>query len=623
MVGICGAVGESLDGIDSLNEAIKWKESEESSIFKDNRVSIGYSDHSSNFTEQPSKAKGGERIWCWGEILGHEHQNNYHSKKSSVFAADYCAKLYNKYGINFVSGLNSEFAGVIYDSKDNTVSLFTDRLGSRPIYYTSGKSGSLVFSSSLQSLGVFPGVNLKFDPNFLAEFLTYTRVFGTYTPAKDVYALPPASIVTFDLTGKEIKKNRYWYPDPEPRDLPFSDFVKQFREIFIKSVKERTDKSKKQGLLLSGGTDSRLLLEQLGETTTAFHMNEKLNKNKEAETAKKVAGVVGANFKFLRRGLDYYPKVLDLVGPTTSFNGLFRHAHAIGFAEEIVDHVNTIFTGHYADTILGNNYIMKEPVAPNFLRHLIPLLNPKNVNSIREIIDSIKDLDFYSASLPYLRGVGPVDKIMSENIKIKPNSIKNHGVDYLSWKSLAEFGMISPITNGGSFIFYETLNQIAPAKFPFLDNRIVDLALSMPVRYRLRRDIVAAALIEVNSDLASIEHPSFSPLYPDFPYYDRLKFYFSKASSLQKKLKRPILPRNKKNTLEDIDGGGSWPDFAVVNRVHHFIEEKLKRHKGEIESSEFLDYNSAWKCYQRHVEGEDFTDQLYGLLTVLESSISL
>ncbi|WP_176451383.1 hypothetical protein [Halorubrum sp. Ea8] len=72
-------------------------------------------------------------------------------KKPSESAATYCARLYEEYGLEFVDGLNSKFAGIVYDTEDDSVTLFVDRLSARPIYYAHGVFGRLFDAASIAS----------------------------------------------------------------------------------------------------------------------------------------------------------------------------------------------------------------------------------------------------------------------------------------------------------------------------------------------------------------------------------------------------------------------------------------------------------------------------------------
>ncbi|WP_081603677.1 asparagine synthase-related protein [Natronorubrum tibetense] len=399
MAGICGIIDSQYDFINDLTNSINTFDGQQQSIFCNDHLEIGYVDHSTEFDDQPVATKN-VSIWCWGDILGHEYRGKYTCNPDDLTDAEYCGTLYENYGSNFIAGLNSEFSGIIYDHEHKTVSIFTDRLGSRPLYYTRATDGSVVFSSILQSLATHPEVDLKANPDFLSEFLTFTSVYGIYTPVKGIKKVPPASILTFDKNGDLINKCQYWWPVPANNKASFAEYREEFKHTFLNAVRERSDPNREQGLLLSGGADSRLILEILGEDTTSFHMNENLEGNNEAQTAKKVAQTAGSRFSFLKRDDEYYFRGFDKQNEVNSLSGFLHEAHAIGFADELQNQTENIFSGHYSDAILSDTYVPKREPMSDLSRHLYPLSRPKKVENSDEYISIIKEGELENIVFP-------------------------------------------------------------------------------------------------------------------------------------------------------------------------------------------------------------------------------
>lgn len=624
MVGICGVIGGETRSVENITKHIRLADDQVASTWTTDDVGVGYVDRRTEFETQPAVAEtDGSSLWCWGTVLGHEYKAEYTRQDDETGDSEYCALLYDEYGLNFVAGLNSEFAGVVYDPESGNVSLFTDRLGSRPIYYTHTDEGSLVFSSLLQSLRAHPEVSLTADPPFLSEFLAYSRTFGTHTPVWDVHAVPPASVVTIDTCGTIIDSYRYWWPNPAPEELPFREFVTRFTETFTEAVRDRTGDERENGLLLSGGADSRLILEALDSEVTTFHMNERLAGNKEARTAMRVADVAGAEFRFLERSPDYLPRVLETTGGMTNFNGLFNQAHTAGFAREIGDRTDAVFSGHYADTLFGLVYVPMRVPDSILARNLLMPSRSLTVDTVREYVDTISSgrMPGYNGDPPYTDGLPAPKEVLDARIRKRDGRIVSHRVAYPSWRSLVEFGMSYPLSNTRSFLEYETLNQITLAQYPFLDNRVVDLALRLPSTYRYRRDVVSAALGRLNPELASIPHPeNVVPLGHPFA----VKHYAEKATSIAGNLRAALAPDGPSDSSpepEVIGGGGSWTDATALIRAHSYVGDKLERYEDRIRSDPHLDFDTAWACYQRHLDGDDFTNELLALLTLLESSV--
>jgi len=372
-------------------------------------------------------------------------------------------------------------------------------------------------------------------------------------------------------------------------------------------------------LLLSGGSDSRLILGAFEDDITSFHMNGSLEGNDEAQTARKVAAVSGSDFVFLKRDRDYYVRGKSSQKNVNALDGLIHQGHAIGFADEIRDQTESIFTGHYSDTILSDTYVPKETFISDISRHIYPLSRPKKIVSSAEYIDTVKkgEIGDYNMPLAYLDENLSAIHTLGSNIEDTGQTVVFQGVPFPSWESVIQFAMIYPISNTRTHTMYNNLNQIAPAKYPFLDNRIVDIALQMPTSYRYKRNIVDAVLSDVNPSLGSIPHPGLGlPIH--YPYH--VKHYFSKASALWEKIEKRVSP---KETNHSVDGSGSWGNYATLIRQHPFVGDALNENENRIRSSPYLDYDGAQTCYTAHLNGENYTKQLYALITVLASPLEL
>lgn len=344
----------------------------------------------------------------------------------------------------FVAGLNSDFAGVIHHRNKGEVSLFTDRLGSRPIYYTRADDGALVFSSLLQSLSNHPHVSVELDPEFLREFIHYGRSLGIYTPFEDVYQLPPASVMTFDVEGRKIDEWTYWWPKPSPENKSFSNYVSEFAQTLETVVRERLPSEGQAGLLLSGGIDSRAILAAAHGELIGFHMNEPIDRNKEEWVARRAAEVAGANFRFLERYADYYPSVLSKIKTISNLNGIFTHAHAIGFSENINTESNYLFCGQYSDTLINGTYVPKSHG------------EAKTIDTVDDYIDEFDKgkMGGHARDIAFVQNLPDRTNVLKNHIELTEEGPKSHGVAFPSWESLVQFGIVYPITNARTFVFF-------------------------------------------------------------------------------------------------------------------------------------------------------------------------
>ncbi len=250
--------------------------------------------------------------------------------------------------------VNGQFAGVVYDRADRTVSLLTDRLGSVPLFHTR-VDDTLLCSTDIQTLAGFPGVEPEFDRDYLAEYLAFKRSFGVKTPLSGVEKLPPASVTTIDLDGSNEESRRYWRPEFTPRDEPFEYFVEEFVSRFRRIIDEWVREDRTYGVLLSGGSDSRLIMAAMDQPVVGFHMNDW--RNREAKIADRIADAAGNELLFLPRTDDYRRRSLERNPSLSNFDGWYKQGYPMGFAEEITGTVDTLISGLYADTLFKGHQI--------------------------------------------------------------------------------------------------------------------------------------------------------------------------------------------------------------------------------------------------------------------------
>ena len=108
---------------------------------------------------------------------------------------------YEEFGIDCVHRFNGSFALAIWDGK--FLFLVRDRMGQKPLYYYY-KDGCFIFASEIK--GILTQVNSS--PNITENFKVFETTLNDETLFKDIFSLPPASILIFDGININIKK--YW-----------------------------------------------------------------------------------------------------------------------------------------------------------------------------------------------------------------------------------------------------------------------------------------------------------------------------------------------------------------------------------------------------------------------------
>lgn len=609
MVGLCGVIGEREVLPDELVGALPWRDDETALSFADDGLELAFSFHPLLAGDQPARAGGGDvLIWVWGDVYGVGGLDDYAPREGPPDgSARFCAELYDRYGMEFVTELNGDFALVIYDRAARTLSFVTDRLGTHALFYARPDEGSVVVSSHLQSLPHHPGVEVDFDPGFLYEYVQIRRTLGVETPLSGVRELPPGSVVTVDLDDGSTTTRSYWRPRYEPVDEPFSTYIDRFVDTFRTVVDEWTRDDVEYGVLLSGGSDSRLALAAMDQPTTAFHIADWMSR--EATVARRVADTAGVPFHLLERDEDYSERALERNTRLVNFNGWFDQGYFTGFDEEIAGEVDVLVSGLKADTLFGDAKLPTPSVSLGPVGTLsLPVL--KRVDSIERYAEVTAKGAI--EPLPYIDAPASIVDVIAANTYRDGGDVVCHGVRYGSLEDLVMYGDIYPLSNGTDTIFPWSLTQMRPYRTPFTDNRLLELRRQMPVRYFLRRNVMHRAVERIDPDLAAIPHAKTGvPL--EYPF--AVDYVGGNLVGFRRK---HIYEEQPPEPYYD---HGSWPDREVLLRSKSFPLETIVENRDLIRETPFLDYEGALACYREHLRGADNSNPLYSLLTLLEMPV--
>lgn len=598
MVGVCGVTGSVDRRLDELVEPLCWS---------DERVETTGADRLAIACATRGDAEAAidadeDTVWCFGEIHGFEGASGYESRyETGSTSGAYAAELYREHGLGFAAGLNATASVFVHRPGRDELVVITDRLGTHPVYYAA-VDDAVVLSTSVQSLPRHPAVDPAVDREGFYEYLAFNRVAGLETPFESVRTLPPGSITTIDLATGARETEQYWRLRYDPLDRSFTYFVDRFVELLQEVLDEREADRRRHGLLLSGGSDSRLLL-AADDVPATYHMADWMSR--EARTAERAAMSVDAEFRLLRRPDDHHERMLEHVAPRMNFNGRFDQAHVNGFDGRLRDELDVLMTGLYGDSFFKGGLVPKR---------VLDLGGVGSVTTpVARDLGSVEDyLDALDGSLPpYVESPPTLESILRGRIEEREDgSIAFGGVEYPSLRELVLFSDYYPLSNDRDYHYFG-LTQMVDHWTPFLDNRFIDLACSMPIRYHLQRDVIDAALSALSPELASLPNagtgvPPATPF--PFNYVRKYGSLFWRKHVADEKPPRPYYSR------------GPWRDRGVVIRERGFGGPFLEEHDARLRANPHLDRERAWDCYRAHMAGEDYTAELCTLFTVLAAS---
>ena len=156
------------------------------------------------------------------------------------------------------------FCGVVYDSVKKKVILFSDRLGTRFLYYYC-KDGKLFFSSEVIGLLAIDSLDKTVSVESLECFINGGSnyfLLGDNTYFKSIKLLNPATILEYDIDSGQANQHYYWtFGEIKQVDMPYDLAVDRLHDLVENAVLRCVEKLAKDDFILplSGGLDSRLI----------------------------------------------------------------------------------------------------------------------------------------------------------------------------------------------------------------------------------------------------------------------------------------------------------------------------------------------------------------------------
>jgi len=214
---------------------------------------------------QPMSTADG-RLWISfnGEIFNYVELRQELIQKGHKFATrsdtEVILHLYQEEGEECVHRLNGQWAFAIWDVEEQKLFLTRDRMGVRPLFYTTVRD-SFLFASEIKALLAHPEVESALDLQGLDQLFTFWFTLAPRTAFKNIWQLPPAnSLVVQD--GK-IRFYRYWNLDYSPMTVPSRAGEKRLSEdllnLLLDATRIRLRSDVPVGAYLSGGLDSTVI----------------------------------------------------------------------------------------------------------------------------------------------------------------------------------------------------------------------------------------------------------------------------------------------------------------------------------------------------------------------------
>lgn len=175
---------------------------------------------------------------------------------STVSDTEVIVHLYEEHGLDFVQHLRGMFGLALWDVSARRLVIARDRLGIKPLYYTT-VNNKLIFASEIKAILLHPEVEAAVDLQGLSYFLSLKYAPSPHTMFENIQALPPGYMLICEPDG--ISERQYW-------DISFAqeaeitgsegEHAERLEELLHEAVRLHLRSDVPFGAFLSGGIDS-------------------------------------------------------------------------------------------------------------------------------------------------------------------------------------------------------------------------------------------------------------------------------------------------------------------------------------------------------------------------------
>lgn len=217
---------------------------------------------------------------------------------------------YRQWGFEgLLDRLDGMFAFALWDTSSRRLLLARDRVGIKPLYFTVA-GGAFMFASEIKALTAHEDVSREPDPMAVYHYLTYLVSPAPMTMFAVISKLPPGTAMIVRGNGG-MKAFRYWEPAPGgsakqataqemSREERTEYYSGEVRARLEEAVRKRMMSDAPYGAFLSGGIDSSTNVALMDKYsgghfstfTVGFEGHEEFN---EFEPARKIARLFSTN----------------------------------------------------------------------------------------------------------------------------------------------------------------------------------------------------------------------------------------------------------------------------------------------------------------------------------------
>ena len=505
--------------IRQMAERIRHRGPDQDDYFVDNDISLGFRRLSIIDLaggSQPILNEDGSMVLVFnGEIYNYQSLRKELLQKGHIFKTNTDSEVllhgYEEYGADFTRRLRGMFAYLIWDKKSKTLFGARDIFGIKPFfYYDDGKT--LLFASEIKAFLANPHFKKELNRQRIPEYLCFEYIPSNETLFKNVYKMPPASY--FICKDGKMEITEYYhlqYHIDETKSLEAWENI--IADTFRDSTEVHGIADVEVGCFLSSGMDSSYAVKEMakGNRVKTFSVGFAEEKYSELKYAEAYAHTIGVDIYTKKITADEY---FDAV-PTVQYfmDEPLPNPSAIALyflTKTAAEQVKVVLSGEGADELFGGYYYYQDPLAlqdyqklPKALRKGLAKIAqhlPEGTHGKRYLVRGAQTIDEYYIRNNYNFNWRERSQYLNPDIPApdpavftKPFFDACQGEDDITRMQYVDMKtwLVQDILVKADRM---SMANSLELRVPFLDREMLEVALSIPSRYRVSKDLTKIAL---------------------------------------------------------------------------------------------------------------------------------
>ena len=409
-----------------------------------------------------------------------------------------------EYGPDFVKQVDGIFSFAVYDERHETIYLFRDYFGVKPLFYTF-LNDTLIFSSEIKGLFCYPGVEAAVDSDGLNEIFSLGPARSPGSAVfRNIHELKPGFYLSHNRYGTQF--TNYWRLSSMPHRDSYEDTIEKTRFLLTDAIRRQLVSDVPVCTFLSGGVDSSVVsavcaaeLRKKGVQLTTFSFDFKDNDkyfksnsfqpSQDAPFVKKMVDFLKSNHHYLT--CDNRTQA-DLLYESVDAHDLPCMADIdsslLYFCREVSKSHKVVLTGECADEVFGGYpWFHREEFLKSNTFPWTPSLTPRQSLLSKSLLDVLQMETYvqkiYNESVSEIAILQTEDEIQSNRRRIGYLNIR-----YFMQTLLNRMDRTS-------------MHSGLEARVPFADRALVEYIFNVPWEMKAKDGTVKNVLRQASKGL--------------------------------------------------------------------------------------------------------------------------